>query len=55
MTTTLFSNDGGKTWQRGEIAAWETKPLINPNETSLVELLDGRVMLNIRSESKGCH
>ena len=52
VTTTIFSDDGGKTWQRGEIAAWETTPLINPNETSLVELLDGRVMLNIRSESK---
>ncbi len=52
VTTTIFSDDGGQTWQRGEIAAQETKPLINPNETSLVELLDGRVMLNIRSESK---
>lgn len=52
VTTTIFSDDGGKKWQRGEIAAQETKPLINPNETSLVELLDGRVMLNIRSESK---
>ena len=52
VTTTIFSDDGGKTWQRGEIAAQETKPLINPNETSLVELLDGRVLLNIRSESK---
>ena len=52
VTTTIFSDDGGKTWHGGEIAAQETKPLINPNETSLVELLDGRVMLNIRSESK---
>jgi len=52
VTTTIFSDDGGKTWRRGEIAAPETKPLVNPNETSLVELLDGRVMLNIRSESK---
>lgn len=52
VTTTIFSDDGGKTWQRGEIAAQEKEPLINPNETSLVELNDGRVMLNIRHESK---
>jgi len=52
VTTTIFSDDGGLTWQRGEIAAQEKTPLINPNETSLVELLDGRVLLNIRHESK---
>ena len=52
VTSTIFSDDGGKTWQRGEIAAWEKEPLINPNETTLVELNDGRVMLNIRHESK---
>ena len=52
VTTTIFSDDGGLTWKRGEIAAQEKTPLINPNETSLVELLDGRVLLNIRHESK---
>lgn len=52
VTTTIFSDDGGLTWERGEIAAQEKTPLINPNETSLVELLDGRVLLNIRHESK---
>ena len=31
---------------------YETDPLVNPNETTAVELSDGRVMLNIRSESK---
>ena len=52
VTTTIFSDDGGQTWQRGEIAAQEKEPLINPNESSLVELLDGRVLLNLRHESK---
>lgn len=51
VTSTVFSDDGGKTWQRGEIAAPNTPEWIFPNETVLVELADGRVMLNIRSES----
>ncbi len=52
VVATIFSDDSGKTWKRGEIAATETDPLRNPNETVIVELSDGRVMLNIRSESK---
>jgi sialidase-1 len=52
VVTTISSDDGGKTWQRGEIVANETDPLTNPNETAAVQLADGRVMLNIRSESK---
>jgi sialidase-1 len=49
---TIFSDDAGKTWQHGAIVANETNPLTNPNETVVVELADGRVMLNMRSESK---
>lgn len=52
VTTTIFSDDNGKTWQRGEIAVPNTAEWINPNETVIVELADGRVMLNVRSESK---
>ncbi|MDX1948154.1 MAG: sialidase family protein [Pirellulaceae bacterium] len=51
VTTTIFSDDHGQTWQRGEIAVPNTAEWINPNETVLVELADGRVMLNARSES----
>jgi sialidase-1 len=49
---TIFSDDSGKTWQRGDIVAGETDPLTNPNETVVAQLADGRVMLNMRSESK---
>ena len=52
VTATVFSDDGGKTWQRSEIAVPNTSEWVNPNETVAVELADGRVMLNVRSESK---
>ncbi len=52
VTTTIFSDDNGQTWQRGEIAVPNTDEWINPNETVVVQLADGRVMLNVRSESK---
>jgi sialidase-1 len=49
---TIYSDDGGKTWRRGDIVANETDPLTDPNETVIAQMTDGRVMLNIRSESK---
>jgi sialidase-1 len=52
VTSVIFSDDSGKTWERGEIAVPNTSEWINPNETIIVELSDGRVMLNVRSESK---
>ena len=52
VTSTIFSDDNGKTWQRGDIAVPNTDEWINPNETVVVQLADGRVMLNVRSESK---
>jgi sialidase-1 len=51
VTSTIFSDDHGKTWKAGEIAAPDTPEWIFPNETVVVELADGRVMLNVRSES----
>jgi sialidase-1 len=51
VTSTIFSDDGGKTWKRGAIAVPNTKEWVNPNETVAAELSDGRVMLNVRSES----
>ena len=51
VMSTIYSDDG-KTWQRGEIVANETDPLTNPNETVVAQLADGRVLLNIRNESK---
>lgn len=52
VTATICSDDQGKTWKAGDIAVPCTDDWINPNETVAVELNDGRVMLNVRSESK---
>jgi sialidase-1 len=52
VTATIFSDDGGKTWQRGGIAVPNTDEWVNPNETVVAQLADARVMLNVRSESK---
>ncbi|MGL4550279.1 MAG: sialidase family protein [Gemmataceae bacterium] len=51
VVTTLVSDDG-KTWKAGDIVAREKEPLLNPSETTAAELPDGRVLLNLRSESK---
>ncbi|MCA8989817.1 MAG: exo-alpha-sialidase, partial [Planctomycetaceae bacterium] len=52
VTATVFSDDHGKTWQRGEIAVPDTPEFVFPNETVVIQLADGRVMLNSRTESK---
>ena len=52
VTATIYSDDHGRTWQAGDIAVPCTDEWINPNETVAIELADGRVMLNVRSESK---
>ena len=52
VTATIYSEDDGRTWKAGDIAVPCTEEWINPNETVAVELNDGRVMLNVRSESK---
>ena len=45
----VYSDNGGKTWEAGEIAV-EHPDLENPSETVAVELTDGRILLNIRHE-----
>lgn len=52
VTATIYSDDYGKTWHAGEIAVPCTDDWINPNETVAIELSDGRVMMNVRNESK---
>jgi sialidase-1 len=49
--TTIVSDDHGKTWTAGAIVVNDPR-LANPSESAVVELSDGRVMLNIRHESK---
>jgi sialidase-1 len=52
VVTTLYSDDGGKIWGRGDIVAGETDPLTDPSEAVLAELTDGRIMINMRSDSR---
>jgi sialidase-1 len=51
-TATVYSDDGGTTWHAGDIAVPDTPQFPSPNETTAVELADGRVMLNVRSPAK---
>jgi sialidase-1 len=46
---TIYSDDAGKNWQAGAIVVNHPE-LINPSETTVAELRDGRVMLNVRHE-----
>src|SRR5688500_15545428 len=48
----IYSDDAGQNWKRGDIVSNHPEPLLNPSETAAAQLADGRVMLNIRSESK---
>ena len=48
----IYSDDRGRTWRRGDIAVPNTEDWVNPSETMAVELSNGRVALNVRSESK---
>ena len=52
ISATIFSDDRGETWQAGDIVVRSTDATPNPSEHVLIELADGRVMDNIRTESK---
>lgn len=52
ISATVYSDDQGKTWQAGEIIVANNERTINPSEHMLVERADGRIMANIRTESK---
>jgi sialidase-1 len=52
VTATIYSDDSGKSWHAGDIAVPATDEWDDPNETVAIELNDGRVMLNVRSQSK---
>lgn len=52
VVSTIYSDDEGATWKRGEIAVPHNDETVNPSETVAEQLADGRVMLNVRSESK---
>ena len=48
---TIYSDDHGATWQRGDIIASHNDDIRNPNENMPYQHSDGRVQLNVRSES----
>lgn len=49
---TIYSDDHGATWHRGEIAVPGTPEFPDANETTAAQLADGSVMLNVRTEAK---
>lgn len=51
VVATVFSDDHGQTWQRGDIVARHNDVVVNPSENHPVELEDGRVLLDVRNES----
>ena len=46
----IYSDDHGRSWRPGEIAAAHPEPK-NPSESTALQLADGRVLLNFRHES----
>ncbi|MFN9741380.1 MAG: exo-alpha-sialidase [Acidobacteriota bacterium] len=48
----IYSDDGGRSWRAGEFAGRSSATLIDPSEAAILELADGRVVFNSRSESK---
>lgn len=46
-----YSDDDGQTWNMGDVAPGDGKG--HANEVQMVELSDGRVMLNARTQGKG--
>ncbi len=52
VVTTLYSDDHGASWRCGEII-WDSADFVDPNESVLAELPDGRFMINCRHETGG--
>jgi sialidase-1 len=52
VNATVYSDDRGATWHRGDLAiAADSPEFPSPNETAAVQLADGSVILNIRTLS----
>jgi sialidase-1 len=50
--TTIYSDDGGKTWAHGDLIALNTPEMTNPGEFQVIQLADGSVLANIRTGDK---
>jgi sialidase-1 len=48
---TVYSDDAGQTWKAGDIVVNDPHP-INPSESTVAQLGDGRVMINFRHEGE---
>jgi len=58
VVATLYSEDDGRSWSCGAIVPRTTdcgEVLVNPNESALVELSDGRILINMRHETNVRH
>ena len=51
IVVAVYSDDHGRTWRAGEVAVPDNDVTVIPNETSVVQLADGRVLFNSRNES----
>ncbi|CAN5163473.1 sialidase family protein [soil metagenome] len=49
---TIYSDDNGTTWHAGNIAAADSAATPHPNEATMAQLSDGRVMLNLRTQAQ---
>lgn len=50
---TVYSDDGGETWQCGELVVQDSPQVKNPSESTLMEVSSGQVLLSIRNETAG--
>lgn len=50
VVATIFSDDAGRSWKRGDIVA-RPPALANPSESTVAELDGGGVMINMRNEA----
>jgi sialidase-1 len=47
----IYSDDHGVTWEPGDFVVRSSNTYLHPNETVPVELSDGRVLFNVRTET----
>jgi Neuraminidase (sialidase) len=51
--STIYSDNSGDTWHLGSVVAENSPQLSSPNESTVVQLGDGRVMINMRNTDAG--
>jgi sialidase-1 len=54
VVATLLSKDDGQTWLRGDVIPTRLSSgerLVNPNESTVIQRVDGRILINMRHET----